>query len=173
MALDWRYKLVFHSIFAISLPIFFKLCMKRSSFKMIFFALKISRGWVCCMPAALIWQDIRPHFQDVSTWIITLDRRQSKTLILSTNVVKKSLVTNENQKHWYIFWSMFANVKCFRLPSIRYDNGCYTYIYAKSVCEHGPLRLVLSWHSLCVVVKLLLTGATHIMQHMDFCLWRM
>ena len=42
------------SIFGISLPIFFKLCMKRSSFKMIFFALKISRGGVCCMSAALL-----------------------------------------------------------------------------------------------------------------------
>ena len=29
--------------------------MKRSSFKMIFFALKISRGGVCCMPAALLF----------------------------------------------------------------------------------------------------------------------
>ena len=41
-------------IFGISLPIFFKLCMKRSSFKTIFFALKLSRGGVCCMPAALL-----------------------------------------------------------------------------------------------------------------------
>ena len=38
------------SIFGISLPIFFKLCMKRSSFKMI-----SSRGGVCCMPAALLF----------------------------------------------------------------------------------------------------------------------
>ena len=34
------------SIFGISLPIVFKLCMKRSSFKMIFFELKKSRGGV-------------------------------------------------------------------------------------------------------------------------------
>ena len=40
------------SIFGISLPIFFKLCMKRSSFKMIFFALK---NGVCCMSAALLF----------------------------------------------------------------------------------------------------------------------
>ena len=39
----------------ISLPIFFKLCMKRSSLKMIFFALKISRDGVCCMTAALLF----------------------------------------------------------------------------------------------------------------------
>ena len=45
----------FFTIFGISLPIFFKLCMKRSSFKMIFFTLKISRGGVCCMPAALLF----------------------------------------------------------------------------------------------------------------------
>ena len=43
------------SIFGISLPFSFKLCMKRSSFKMIFFALKISRGGVCCIPAALLF----------------------------------------------------------------------------------------------------------------------
>ena len=30
--------------------------MKRSSFKMIFFALKISRGGECCMPAALLFR---------------------------------------------------------------------------------------------------------------------
>ena len=30
--------------------------MNRSSFKMIFFALKISRGDVCCMIAALLFQ---------------------------------------------------------------------------------------------------------------------
>ena len=41
------------STFGISLLIFFKLYMKRSSFKMIFFSLKISGGGVCCMPAAL------------------------------------------------------------------------------------------------------------------------
>ena len=45
----------FFTILGISLPIFFKLCMKRSSFKMIFLALKISRGGVCCMPAALLF----------------------------------------------------------------------------------------------------------------------
>ena len=44
------------SIFGISLPVFFKVCMKRSSFKTIFFALKISRGGVCCMPAALLFR---------------------------------------------------------------------------------------------------------------------
>ena len=38
------------SIFGVSLPIFFKLCMKRSNFKMIFFALKLSRGgYVACL----------------------------------------------------------------------------------------------------------------------------
>ena len=45
------------SIFGISLPIFFKLCKERSSFKMIFFALKISRGGVCCMPAVLLLKE--------------------------------------------------------------------------------------------------------------------
>ena len=50
------------SVFGISLPIFFKLCMKRSSFKMIFFALKISRGGVCCMPAALLSYNDMAHF---------------------------------------------------------------------------------------------------------------
>ena len=33
----------------------FKLCMKRSRFKMIFFALKLSRGGVCCMPAVILF----------------------------------------------------------------------------------------------------------------------
>ena len=45
------------SIFGISLLIFFKLCLKRSSFKMIFFACKISHGGECCMPAGLLLCD--------------------------------------------------------------------------------------------------------------------
>ena len=47
------------SIFGISLSIFFKLCM--SSFKMIFFALKISHGEVCCMHAALLFSKLIFH----------------------------------------------------------------------------------------------------------------
>ena len=45
--------------FGISLSIFFKLCM--SSFKMIFFALKISHGGVCCMHAALLFSKLILH----------------------------------------------------------------------------------------------------------------
>ena len=48
--------------------------MKRSSFKMIFFALKISRCGVCCMPAALLFgliinvciHRLREHVEDVN-----------------------------------------------------------------------------------------------------------
>ena len=63
---DIRFSL---SIFGISLPIFFKLCIKRSSFKMIFFVLKISCGGVCCIPAALLFvsQNIALHHSNSLT----------------------------------------------------------------------------------------------------------
>ena len=57
------------TIFGISLTIFFKLCMKRSSFEMIFFALKISRGGVCCMPAALLFELGIPNRCMVASWV--------------------------------------------------------------------------------------------------------
>ena len=55
MALDGRYKLVFHSR---SLAFLYRFSSKRSSFKMIFFALKISSGGVCCMHAVLLFYGI-------------------------------------------------------------------------------------------------------------------
>ena len=80
------------SILDISLPIFFKLCM--SSFKMIFFALKISHGGICCMHAALlfsklifhsgissecqlVWIQIRPDIMSGLIWVQTVLQRLS------------------------------------------------------------------------------------------------
>ena len=73
--------------------------MKRSSFKMIFFALKISRGGVCCIPAALLlssaefsqinvfknfFQDYHQNFKHFGTgsklFVKVISRRQKPPL---------------------------------------------------------------------------------------------